>query len=174
MFLSIIPNPQTHTAPTPHFGKFFGAPSGKIHFRKAPPTTSLSFLKNNQPLLYICYRTYKTIAIYPVLLCNYFCNCLFSTRFQSMSSGTKLPAKDATDSNHRQIQRLRDPNPTEDVPDQDSAKNIAKSSFDFILHSSFIKNNRFVFVCVIRKCIFPKGRSKELPKIGLPGWRNLS
>jgi len=39
-----------------------------------------------------------------------------------MRSDTKLTAKDATDAKHSPIRRLRDPNPMENVPDQDSAK----------------------------------------------------
>ena len=39
-----------------------------------------------------------------------------------MHSNTKLTVKDATDAKTLQIQHLRDPNPIEDVPDQDSAE----------------------------------------------------
>ena len=39
-----------------------------------------------------------------------------------MDLGTKLTVKNATDAKHRQILRLGDPNPMDDVPDQDSAK----------------------------------------------------
>jgi len=45
----------------------------------------------------------------------------FSARFQNIVSGTKLTATDAIRTQkHRQIRRLRYPNPMEDVPDQAS------------------------------------------------------
>jgi len=40
-----------------------------------------------------------------------------------MDSDTKLTAKYTTDAKQRQIQRLRDPNPMDDIPTQDSTKN---------------------------------------------------
>jgi len=43
-----------------------------------------------------------------------------------MSLGTKLTAADATDAKHWLIRHLRDPNPKEEVPDQDSAKDPEK------------------------------------------------
>ena len=48
------------------------------------------------------------------------------TMFQNMDSGTKLIAKDATDTKHCQIRHLRDLTPMEEAPDQDSAQKSAK------------------------------------------------
>jgi len=50
-----------------------------------------------------------------------------SARFQIMDSGAKLPAKGATGPK-TPIRHLRDPNPIDDVPDQDSAKNPSNKS----------------------------------------------
>jgi len=52
----------------------------------------------------------------PVLLATMF-SFLLSARFQNMSPGTKLAAKDTTDAKTPAIFSLRDPNLGEDVPD---------------------------------------------------------
>jgi len=43
------------------------------------------------------------------------------TGFQDMHVDTNLTVKDATDAKNKQVRRLRDTNPKEDVPEQDSA-----------------------------------------------------
>jgi len=50
-----------------------------------------------------------------------------------MRSDMKLAVKNATDANHLQIRCLRDPNPMEDAPDQDSANNTESNSSNLIV-----------------------------------------
>ena len=92
---------------------------------------------------------------------------------------------------HRQIRRLRNPNPMEDIPDQDSAKNVQRNwncIFRFraivgitCLSSIFTKLRagtrvtqiqwndsiwiELCFGCVFRKCVLPGGLAKEPPEM---------
>jgi len=59
------------------------------------------------------------------------------TRFQNMHSDMKLTATDATDAKtHTQIRRFRDPNPIEDVPDQDPAQKTGNKFEFYFAHPS--------------------------------------
>jgi len=49
-------------------------------------------------------------------------HCFFSARFQNMSSVRTWLTRTLRRQKHRQNGRLRDPNPTKDIPDKDSAK----------------------------------------------------
>ena len=71
------------------------------------------------------------VIITPGLDCNYFLT-FFSAIFQNVDSGTKLTAKNATTQKYQQIRRLRDLNPVEDVPDQESAENREKQYFPYM------------------------------------------
>jgi len=83
-----------------------------------------------------------------------------------MHLDAKLTAKDATDANTLLIRRLRDLNPMEDVPDQDSAKSLGKK---FRLYFAYSSNPGGLAPKYHKHCIFSGRRPGEASQRGRRG-----